>query len=252
MLPVRSLTTLLVIILMYTSPVLSLLSPFRGHFAQRMRFTSSPSLLLSTTNGGRSSASVSKLSKDESTKHKPLDTQPPKGTRDFYPADMRLRTWLFTNFRSSASTFGFSEYDAPVLESEDIYVRKAGEEVTDQLYSFEDKGGRRVSLRPEMTPSLARMVMKTKPTMPLKWTSIPQCWRYERMTRGRRREHYQWNMDIWGVKGVTAEAEVRTRCRWGAGRPIVPIRLSNSPLRSFPLGPRSSLLPWSTFSPASA
>ena len=121
---------------------------------------------------------------------------------------MRLRSWLFSHFRSTSLSHGFLEYDSPVLESESLYVRKAGEEVTDQLYSFSDKGGRRVSLRPEMTPSLARMVMKSKPTLPIKWYSIPQCWRYERTTRGRRREHYQWNMDIWGCPGVGAEAEL--------------------------------------------
>jgi histidyl-tRNA synthetase len=96
------------------------------------------------------------------------------------------------------------------LESSALYVRKAGEEVTQQLYNFQDKGGREVSLRPEMTPSLARMVMAKKGGLnfPLKWYSIPQCWRYERMTRGRRREHYQWNMDVWGVSGVEVEAEL--------------------------------------------
>jgi histidyl-tRNA synthetase len=104
---------------------------------------------------------------------------------------------------------GFDEYDAPVLESESLYVRKAGEEITDQLYAFEDKGGRRLALRPEMTPSLARMLI-SRPSfpLPLKWFSIPQCWRYERMTRGRRREHYQWNMDIFGVGGTAAEVEL--------------------------------------------
>lgn len=139
-----------------------------------------------------------------------LDTNPPKGTRDFYPEDMRLRTWLFDQWRSVAKTYGFSEYDAPVLESEALYTRKAGEEVTQQLYNFVDKGDRAVALRPEMTPSLARMVMATKGgiPMPLKWFSIPQCWRYERMTRGRRREHFQWNMDIWGVAGEEADAEL--------------------------------------------
>jgi histidyl-tRNA synthetase len=103
-----------------------------------------------------------------------------------------------------------SRYDAPVLESEALYVRKAGEEVTDQLYNFVDKGGRSVALRPEMTPSLARMVMAKRNTLalPLKWFSLPQCWRYERMTRGRRREHYQWNMDVWGVPGPEAEVEL--------------------------------------------
>jgi histidyl-tRNA synthetase len=139
-----------------------------------------------------------------------LDTNPPKGTRDFYPEDMRLRTWLFDQWRAVAKTYGFSEYDAPVLESESLYTRKAGEEVTQQLYNFLDKGHRAVALRPEMTPSLARMVMAKKGglNLPLKWFSIPQCWRYERMTRGRRREHFQWNMDIWGVSGEEADAEL--------------------------------------------
>jgi histidyl-tRNA synthetase len=139
-----------------------------------------------------------------------LDTNPPKGTRDFYPEDMRLRTWLFDHWRAVAKAYGFVEYDAPVLESEALYTRKAGEEVTQQLYNFIDKGDRPVALRPEMTPSLARMVMAKKGAlpMPLKWFSIPQCWRYERMTRGRRREHFQWNMDIWGVADERAEAEL--------------------------------------------
>lgn len=139
-----------------------------------------------------------------------INTNPPKGTRDFYPEDMRMRTWLFDQFRSVANTHAFVEYDAPVLESEQLYTRKAGEEVTEQLYNFIDKGDRAVTLRPEMTPSLARMVLNKKGglNMPLKWFSIPQCWRYERMTRGRRREHFQWNMDIWGVEGVEAEAEL--------------------------------------------
>lgn len=143
-------------------------------------------------------------------KQEKLDTNPPKGTRDFYPEDMRQRTWLFQQWRDAAKTYGFSEYDAPVLESEILYTRKAGEEVTEQLYNFVDKGDRAVALRPEMTPSLARMVMAKKGglNLPLKWFSIPQCWRYERMTRGRRREHFQWNMDIWGVEGVEAEAEL--------------------------------------------
>lgn len=153
---------------------------------------------------GKTGSSKSSRAKEQ------LDTNPPKGTRDFYPEDMRLRTWLFSQWRSVGKLYGFSEYDAPVLESESLYTRKAGEEVTDQLYNFQDKGDRRVALRPEMTPSLARMVMAQKGglPLPLKWYSIPQCWRYERMTRGRRREHFQWNMDIWGVKGVQAEAEL--------------------------------------------
>ena len=115
-----------------------------------------------------------------------------QGTRDFYPEDQRLKSWLFNKWRDVAAKFGFEEYDAPVLESEELYIRKAGEEVTQQLYNFEDKGGRRLSLRPEMTPSLARMVLARKGglSFPLKWFSLPQCWRYERMTRGRRRFTY--------------------------------------------------------------
>lgn len=167
--------------------------------------------------GGRISSAIpdkdlmAKTSKDGGTvKQEKLDTNPPKGTRDFYPEDMRQRTWLFQQWRDVAKSYGFSEYDAPVLESEVLYTRKAGEEVTEQLYNFVDKGERAVALRPEMTPSLARMVMAKKGglNLPLKWFSIPQCWRYERMTRGRRREHFQWNMDVWGVEGVEAEAEL--------------------------------------------
>lgn len=97
-----------------------------------------------------------------------------------------------------------------MLESEALYIRKAGEEIRDQLYCFEDRGNRRVALRPELTPSLARLVIQKgkSVSLPLKWFAVGQCWRYERMTRGRRREHYQWNMDIIGVPEVTAEAEL--------------------------------------------
>lgn len=123
---------------------------------------------------------------------------------------MRLRSWLFQNFREVSHLFGFEEVDFPVLESEALFVRKAGEEIKDQLYCFEDRGNRRVALRPELTPSLARLVIQKgkSVSLPLKWFAIGQCWRYERMTRGRRREHYQWNMDIIGVPNVTAEAEL--------------------------------------------
>lgn len=133
-----------------------------------------------------------------------------RGTRDFYPEDMRARNWLFEKFHSAALAHGFEEYDSPVLETEELYTRKAGEEITQQLYNFEDKGGRKVALRPEMTPSLARMVMARSGALPLpiKWYSIPQCWRYERTQRGRGREHYQWNVDIWGAEGIEADAEL--------------------------------------------
>ena len=133
-----------------------------------------------------------------------------RGTRDFYPEDMRIRNWLFDNFQSAARSHGFEEYDSPVLEHEELYTRKQGEEITQQLNNFEDKGGRKVALRPEMTPSPARMVMARAGALPtpIKWFSIPQCWRYERTQRGRGREHYQWNVDIWGSDAIQADAEL--------------------------------------------
>ncbi|KAH7511997.1 hypothetical protein FEM48_Zijuj12G0043400 [Ziziphus jujuba var. spinosa] len=142
-----------------------------------------------------------------------IDVNPPKGTRDFPPEEMRLRNWLFHNFREVSRLFGFEEVDFPVLESEALFVRKAGEEIRDQLYCFEDRGNRRVALRPELTPSLARLVIQKGKSLslPLKWFAVGQCWRYERMTRGRRREHYQWNMDIIGVPEVTVLQEVLMR-----------------------------------------
>jgi len=157
---------------------------------------------------GRTSAAVTQVA--SVGKQEAMDLNPPRGTRDFYPEDMALRSWLFSQWRETATLYGFEEYDAPVLESEELYVRKAGEDVTQQLYSMEDRSGRKLALRPEMTPSLARMVLARRGALPLplKWFSIPQCWRYERTTRGRRREHYQWNLDVWGAAGLTAEAEL--------------------------------------------
>jgi histidyl-tRNA synthetase len=157
-----------------------------------------------------SSSSSSSSSPATSSPSQLIDTNPPRGTRDFFPEDMRLRNWLFGRWADVARRFGFEQFDAPVLESEALFVRKAGEEITEQLYGFEDKGGRRVALRPEVTPSLARLVLQKGKALPLpaKWWAVAQCWRYERTTRGRRREHYQWNMDIVGVPGVEAEAEL--------------------------------------------
>ncbi|MED5515770.1 MAG: histidine--tRNA ligase [SAR324 cluster bacterium] len=139
-----------------------------------------------------------------------IDLQPVKGTRDFFPDEMRIRNWLFQVWRSVSEQAGFEEYDTCVLEHEELYIRKAGDEISKQLYSFEDKGGRRLSLRPEMTPSLARLVLqRTKSLLfPIKWFSMPQCFRYERMTKGRRREHFQWNADIIGQPDMVAEAEI--------------------------------------------
>lgn len=137
------------------------------------------------------------------------ELQPPRGTRDFYPEAMRRRSWLFDLFRQTAARFGFEEVDAPMVEHAELFMRKAGEEIVDQLYHFE-LHGRHLALRPEMTPSIARMVIAHQGAMrfPIRWFTVTQNWRYERMTRGRRREHYQWNMDIWGEPGVEAEAEL--------------------------------------------
>ena len=151
-----------------------------------------------------------------STADRPAYLDAPQGTRDFYPPDMQIRNWLFDNMRASARAFGFSEYDAPVLEHVGLYERKAGEEIVDQMYAFKDKEGDFVTLRPEMTPTLARMVLnktnlqtgEVRLTLPLKWFSIPQCWRFETTQRGRKREHYQWNMDVVGVDHVNAELEL--------------------------------------------
>lgn len=139
-----------------------------------------------------------------------IDLQPVKGTRDMYPEDMRVRTWLFGQWREVAHSFGFEEYDACVLEHAELYIRKAGDEITKQLYEFRDKGDRHVALRPELTPSFARMVMAKGASLqlPARWFSLPQCFRYEDTQKGRKREHYQWNMDIVGLASVAAEAEL--------------------------------------------
>jgi histidyl-tRNA synthetase len=139
-----------------------------------------------------------------------MELQPVKGMRDFYPEQMFQRSWLFEKFRQTAQRFDFFEYDACVLEHEELYIRKSGEEITDQLYCFEDKGGRRLALRPELTPSLARMIIARRDdaVFPLRWFSIAQCFRYEKMQKGRKREHYQWNMDVVGEPGISAELEL--------------------------------------------
>ena len=135
---------------------------------------------------------------------------PPRGMRDFYPADMVLRNHIFDAWRCSAERFGFQPYDAPVVEHLELLKRKAGEEIVHQIYTFEDKSGRELALRAEMTPTLARMVASRMGSLslPIKWYTIAQCFRYERMTRGRKREHFQWNLDIIGEPSLSAEVEV--------------------------------------------
>jgi histidyl-tRNA synthetase len=134
--------------------------------------------------------------------------RPPRGTRDFYPEELRLRSWLFDHFREVSRRFAFEEVDAPIVEHAELFIRKAGEEIVDQLYHFE-LHDRHLALRAELTPSLARMVIARAGglRLPVRWFAIGQNWRYERMTRGRTREHYQWNVEIVGEPDVTAEAE---------------------------------------------
>lgn len=140
----------------------------------------------------------------------PISFEPPRGMRDFYPEDMVWRNRVFDAWRQAAALFGFQPYDACVVENLDLLQRKSGEEVSEQIYHFLDKSGRRLALRPEMTPTLARMIAarQGRLTFPVKWSTVAQCFRYERMTRGRKREHYQWNMDIIGEDSVSAEIEI--------------------------------------------
>jgi histidyl-tRNA synthetase len=132
------------------------------------------------------------------------------GFRDFPPEELALRAHIFDVWRRVAVRYGFQEYDGPPLESLDLYVEKSGEEIVGQLYNFTDKGDRAVALRPEMTPSLARILGERSRAMakPIRWFTMPQLFRYERQQRGRLREHYQWNVDIVGEEGVAADAEV--------------------------------------------
>lgn len=132
------------------------------------------------------------------------------GFRDFYPADLAERAHIMGAWREVARRYGFQEYDGPPLEPLELYTRKSGDEIVGQLYNFTDKGGREVALRPEMTPTFARMVAARANALrrPVRWFSIPQLFRYERQQKGRLREHFQLNVDIVGVSGVEADAEL--------------------------------------------
>lgn len=172
-----------------------------------------------------------------------LSTQPYKGARDFYPPDKRLQKYMFAKWREVAERFGYEEYDAPILEPLDIYLAKTGEEiVNEQTYAFEDRGGRRVVIRPEMTPTVSRMVAARRQELayPLRWYSIPNLWRYERPQRGRLREHWQLNVDLFGVDGIEAELEMITLVdamfkAFGASHEMYEIRLNSRQLMDFAL-----------------
>lgn len=156
------------------------------------------------------------------------------GFRDFYPEDLSLRNHIFATWRSVAGRYGFEEYDGPPLESLEMYTKKSGEEIVQQLYSFRDKGDRDVALRPEMTPTLARMVAARAQALkkPIRWFSIPQLFRYERQQRGRLREHFQLNMDIIGESSPLADAELMAAAvdimrAFGLGPQDVQLRVSD-------------------------
>ena len=143
----------------------------------------------------------------------PLSTQPYKGVRDFYPEDMAIQRYMFDTWSRTAESFGYQRYDASILEPAALYKAKGAENeemVNEQTYTFTDRGGREVTLRPEMTPTVARMVAgrQHQLTPPTRWYSIPNLFRYERTQRGRLREHYQLNCDLFGVDDIAADIEI--------------------------------------------
>ena len=136
---------------------------------------------------------------------------PVKGTRDFYPEEMAMRTWLYNTVRGVSECYGYQEWDVPFLETIDLYASKSGEElVRRQSFVFTDRGGDEITLRPELTPSLARMVAACQKEIitPARWWSFGPFWRYERPGRGRSREFFQWNIDLLGVNSPEADAEM--------------------------------------------
>ncbi len=164
-----------------------------------------------------------------------LSTQPYKGTRDFYPQDMRLRNWFFGVIRNVLEKAAFDEYNGPLLESLDIYAAKSGEEIANkQTYNFLDRGDRRLAIRPEMTPTVARMVAGRMGELnfPLKWFSIPNMYRYEATQRGRLREFWQLNVDVFGCDGYEADLEViesaiHILTAYGADESMFTVRINN-------------------------
>ncbi|NBU33631.1 histidine--tRNA ligase [bacterium] len=144
-------------------------------------------------------------------REKNMNTQPYKGSRDFYPEDKRLQKWLFAKWAEVCEKFGYEQYDAPMLEETALYQLKGSDEIlSEQTYTFIDRGDRSVTMRTEMTPSVSRMVAQKRQELayPLRWYSIPELWRYERPQRGRLRQFWQLNVDIFGVQGQYAEHEI--------------------------------------------
>ena len=162
------------------------------------------------------------------------------GFREFYPEDLARRNHLFRLWRQTANNFAFAEYDAPVLEPLELYKAKSGDEIEAQLFSFTDKGGRDVALRPEMTPTVCRLVGAKANALkrPIRWFSIAEFYRYERMQRGRGRCFFQFNADIFGEPGPEAEIEliallVQCFCAFGLTDEDFYVRLSDRNLWFF-------------------
>ncbi len=171
---------------------------------------------------------------------KKLKTESYKGVRDFYPKDMAIQRYIFDTWSKTAESFGFERYDASILEPSDLYKSKGAqneEMVNEQTYTFIDRGGREVTLRPEMTPTVARMVagQRRELKFPLRWYSIPNLFRYERPQRGRLREHCQLNCDIFGTDDFTADVEIialayQTMIDFGATPEMFEIRVNDRDL----------------------
>jgi len=170
-----------------------------------------------------------------------LSTEPYKGARDFYPEEKRIQNYIFNIWRETALSFGYEEYDAPLLEKLEMYEAKSGEElVNNQLYSLEDKGGRKIAIRPEKTPSVARMVAAKLPSLPrpIRWFNIGNCWRYEKPQKGRGREFYQFDCDIFGIDEIAADAEIfsiplEVMKKLGATKEMFELRVNNRRFAEF-------------------
>lgn len=166
-----------------------------------------------------------------------MKIQAPPGMRDFYPEEMRLQNWLFDLWRGVSLNFGFSEYEGPIFEYLDLYTLKSGEGIVSELFTIKDRGGRDFAIRPEMTPTLARMVAARANALPhpIKWFCLPRMCRAEKPQRGRLREFFQWNADILGVEDALADAEIIALAveffrRAGATEADFSIHISSRPL----------------------
>lgn len=170
-----------------------------------------------------------------------LSPQPYKGTRDYYPSDKRLQNYIFDVWRRVSERFGYEEYGAPLLEPLDVYTAKSGQEiVNEQTYQFTDRGGRNVAIRPEMTPSVSRMVANKRQELgyPARWYSVANFMRYERPQHGREREFWQLNVDMFGAEGAQADAEIIIMAdaimrEFGAKPKMYTIRVNNRKLINY-------------------